>query len=196
MFTGLIQEIAKVVSILPLGKGKALTVHLPILGPAAKIGDSIALNGACLTAVGLDGPLVHFELSPETLNKTNLNFLMEGTLLNAEPSLRLGDVLGGHLVQGHVDGLGELLTRTKEDSWEIFCISTPPEMKRLIAPKGSIAVNGVSLTVVESLNDRFTLALIPHTLGETTFGTMKPGAPVNLESDMVARYVERLMFYS
>lgn len=196
MFTGLIREIGKVVTLLPMGKGKAFTVLLPILGPAARIGDSIALNGACLTVVALNGPMVQFELSPETLNKTNLNFVREGDPLNAEPSLRLGDVMGGHMVQGHVDGQGKLLSRTLNDTWETFCFSTPPELTKLIAPKGSIAVDGVSLTVVESSSDRFTVALIPHTLTETNFGTMKPGTPVNLESDMVARYVQRLLAYS
>ncbi len=196
MFTGLVQEIAKVVSILPLGKGKTIVVQLPNLGPRAILGDSISLNGTCLTVVALNGPLVQFELSPETLDKTNFNTLVEGDPVNAEPSLRYGDVMGGHMVQGHVDGIGELLSKTLNDAWETFCFSTPPEMIRLIAPKGSIAVNGVSLTVVESLADRFTIALIPHTLAATTFGTMKPGTLVNLESDMIARYVQRILSYS
>lgn len=196
MFTGLVRETATVSDFDRLGQGISLTLRLPKLGPAAEIGDSIAINGVCLTVVDRKDDLVRFEVSPETLAKTNLGQLTRGDIANAEPSLRLGDVLGGHLVQGHVDATGELLSRKQEGGWETFCFSMPKETAKFVAAKGSITVDGVSLTVVDAGLDRFTVALIPHTLAETNLGAMKPGYKVNLESDMLARYVQRILSFS
>ncbi len=196
MFTGLVRETGTVSEICPLGYGISLTFLLPTLGPTCAIGDSIAINGVCLTVVNRVGDLVRFEVSPETIAKTNLGLLAINDKVNAEPSLRIGDVLGGHLVQGHVDSLGELISRNLEGGWEIFSFSMPNEAAKFVAPKGSITVNGVSLTVVDASFDRFTVALIPHTLKETNLGIMNPGAKVNLETDMLARYVQRILSFS
>ena len=196
MFTGLIRETATVHEIATLGQGISLTLQLPQISTTAGIGDSIAINGVCLTVVNLEESFLRFELSPETIAKTNLGFLKKNDLVNAEPSLRLGDVLGGHLVQGHVDAIGELVSRKKEGGWETFCFSMPEETAKFVATKGSITVDGVSLTVVDAGMDRFTVALIPHTLAETNLGAMQPGTKVNLESDMLARYVQRILSLS
>ena len=182
--------------IAPLGQGISLTLQLPQISTTAGIGDSIAINGVCLTVVNREESLLRFELSPETIAKTNLGLLKKNDLVNAEPSLRLGDVLGGHLVQGHVDAIGELVSRKKEGEWETFCFSMPEETAKFVANKGSITVDGVSLTVVDAGMDRFTVALIPHTLAETNLGAMQPGTKVNLESDMLARYVQRILSLS
>ena len=196
MFTGLVRETASVSEINPLGNGIAITLRLPKIGPSSSIGDSIAINGVCLTVVDLKNDLIRFEVSPETLNKTNLGLLRTGDIANAEPSLRLGDVLGGHLVQGHVDATGELLYRKQEGGWETFCFSIPSDVAKFVAVKGSITVDGVSLTVVDAAQDQFTVALIPHTLAETNLGAMNPGTKVNIESDMLARYVQRILSFT
>lgn len=196
MFTGLVRETATVSDMVRLGEGISLSLKLPKLGPGATLGDSIAINGACLTVVEKIADVLRFEVSPETLAKTNLGQLSKGDIANAEPSLRLNDVLGGHMVQGHVDATGELLSRIQEGGWETFWFSMPTETAKFVTPKGSITVDGVSLTVVNAGADRFSVALIPHTLAETNLGIMKPGTKVNLETDMLARYVQRILSLS
>ena len=134
---------------------------------------------------------MQFEAGPETLQKTTLGQLAEGDRVNLETSLKLGDTLGGHLVSGHVDGVGSVDERHDDDEWSTFWIRVPGELTRQMASKGSVAVDGVSLTLVEVEDERFSVALIPHTLAVTTLGFRKPGDPVNLETDLLAKYVER-----
>jgi len=193
MFTGLIQELGELARVAPRGAGKSLWIELPVLSRSAKLGDSIAINGTCLTVVEIEGPTVRFDLSPETLAMTTLSQLSLKAMVNVEPSLRAGDPLGGHFVQGHVDGVGELLERMPQDGFETFRFSVPPGLAKFVAGKGSIAVDGISLTVVEACEDSFTVALIPHTLQCTNLGRMRVGTPVNLETDMLARYLARIV---
>jgi riboflavin synthase len=193
MFTGLIQELGELARVAPHGAGKSLWIELPVLSRSANLGDSIAINGTCLTVVEIEGPTVRFDLSPETLAMTTLSQLSLKAMVNVEPSLRAGDPLGGHFVQGHVDGVGELLERMPQDSFETFRFSVPPGLAKFVAGKGSIAVDGISLTVVEACEDSFTVALIPHTLQSTNLGRMRVGTQVNLETDMLARYLARIV---
>jgi riboflavin synthase len=148
----------------------------------------VAVNGACLTILGLDDGLA-FQAGPETLAKTNLGELKPGDRVNLERSLRLGDRLGGHLVQGHVDGVGRVASRRREGEWELIWFSCPPALAEQMVPKGSVAVDGISLTLVDVTADGFSVALIPHTLAVTTLGFKPAGAFVNLETDLLAKYV-------
>jgi riboflavin synthase len=190
MFTGLVQTKAIVVATAPAPPGVRLTVESPQL-VGVELGESVAINGCCLTAVVSDRGKVAFEAGPETLTRTNLGRLRVGTPVNCERSLRVGDSLGGHFVTGHVDGLGRLAERVDEQDWSTFWFVCGDELTRLMAPKGSIAVDGVSLTLVAVEAARFSVALIPHTLAATTLGDLEPGAAVNLENDLVAKYVDR-----
>ena len=153
------------------------------------MGDSVAINGACLTVVRVEGDLLHFQAGPETLRRSNLGELAAGDRVNLERSLRLGDRLGGHLVQGHVDGIGHIARRLPQGDWETVWFRCPPELAAQMVPKGSVAVDGVSLTVVEATADGFSVALIPHTLAATTLGLKPVGAAVNLETDILAKYI-------
>lgn len=193
MFTGLVREKGNLIRLENLGAGKALFVALPGIAQTVKLGDSIAINGACLTAVEINNEIIRFELSPETLAKTTLGSLQAGQALNAEPSLKVGDDLGGHFVQGHVDGVGELISKSLDGGWETYRFRFPDQFSPFIAPKGAISVDGVSLTVVDAAHDTFTVALIPHTLNFTNLGEMTPGTKVNLETDMLARYLSRML---
>jgi len=195
MFTGIVEAVGRLASITPKGDGVAITVDLGAERTAAlAIGDSVAINGCCLTAVAIDGPCVAFDVSAETLRCT-VGLDRPGRV-NVELALRLADRLGGHLVTGHVDGVGtvvrfEPVAGDANGSWELD-IEAPAELARFIATKGSIAVDGVSLTVNAVDGARFRVNLIPHTLAVTTLGTIAPGSRRNLEVDLVARYVERL----
>jgi riboflavin synthase len=157
----------------------------------AAIGDSIAINGCCLTVVTNDGQRLGFEAGPETLARTTLGELAAGSPVNLEPSLRMSDRLGGHFVTGHVEALGELIDRADEGDWSTFWFRFPPELGRYMIPKGSIAVDGISLTLVEVEHDRFSVALIPHTLEVTTLGGRAVGDRVNLETDLLAKYAQK-----
>ena len=189
MFTGLVKSLQPVRRFESLGEGSELTVALP---PSWKvrIGDSIAVNGACLTMVGDDSEL-RFQAGFETLAKTNLGALRKDDRVNLERALQFGDRLGGHLVTGHVDGVGAILQREAHGEFELIWFSAAPDLTRQMAPKGSIAVDGISLTLVDVNEDRFRVMLIPHTLGTTTLGFKQPGDPVNLETDLLAKYVHR-----
>jgi len=192
MFTGIIQAVGKITHIEPLQQGVRLTVDGGALelGDVA-LGDSIAHNGVCLTVVGKTGNSYQLDVSRETLDCTvGLGELGE---VNLEKALRLADPLGGHLVSGHVDGVGTVVTFDPVGECHLLRIKAPPAIAKYIAYKGSIAVNGVSLTVNTAENDEFTINLIPHTLQVTTLKHLKAGAGVNLEVDLLARYVERLM---
>lgn len=193
MFTGLVQALATVMQVTPVGPGKRLSIDAPSLAEAAAIGDSIALNGCCLTVVEIAGPLLSFEAGPETLARTNLGELTSGSQVNLEPSLRAGDQLGGHYVSGHVEAVGTVDARNDDREWSTFWFRFPRELGRYIVGKGSIAVDGVSLTVVDVEPERFSVQLIPHTLAVTTLGERRLGDRVNLETDLLAKYVEKLL---
>jgi riboflavin synthase len=190
MFTGLVQAKAIVVAVTAAPPGQRLSIDSPQL-VGVVLGESVAINGCCLTAVASDQGRVDFEAGPETLARTNLGRLQAGSHVNCERSLRVGDSLGGHIVTGHVDGVGELAERVDQDDWSTFWFSCDAELTKLMAAKGSIAVDGVSLTLVDVQPTRFSVALIPHTLAATTLGDLRPGAAVNLENDLVAKYVQR-----
>ncbi len=193
MFTGLVCDIGVVERVAPRQGGVRLTLRperLAVDGLA--LGESVACSGACLSVVERGGGLVSFEAVPETLSRTTMGGWRPGTRVNLERSLALGDRLGGHLVQGHVDAVGEVLERVSEGQGARLTIRLPPEIAPLVAEKGSIAVDGVSLTVAAVGRDRFEVALIPDTLARTTLGEAKPGTKVNLEADLVARHVARL----
>ncbi len=157
------------------------------------IGESIAVNGACLTVVGFFGKEFDFEIGPETLRKTNLGTLKPGDRVNLERSLKVGDRLGGHFVQGHVDAVGTIDARIRNGDWEVVWFRCPAELTRLMVPKGSIAVDGVSLTLVNVEAERFSVMLIPHTQAMTTLGFKVAGDAVNLEADMLAKHVAKLL---
>lgn len=189
MFTGLIESLSPLRRIEPDGPGRRLTVAAPELLDGLKLGDSVAVNGACLTVIAIDGDTLAFQAGPETLQKTNLGELTPGGRVNLERSLRMGDRLGGHIVQGHVDGVGRIASRRREGEWELIWFSCPAALAEPMVPKGSVAVDGVSLTVVDVTSDGFSVALIPHTLTHTTLGFKVAGATVNLETDLLAKYV-------
>ncbi len=193
MFTGIVEELGEVVEIVDLGDAARLTVRGPLVTSDAGPGDSIAVNGVCLTVVDTASGVFTADVMRETLARSSLGALEEGSSVNLERPVTLAARLGGHLVQGHVDGTGELLERVPGRHWEILRIALPPELSRYVVAKGSIAVDGVSLTVVEVGPEWFTVSLIPTTLDLTTLGGKQPGDPVNLEVDVVAKYVEKLL---
>lgn len=194
MFTGIVQDIGRIVAREPRGGDVRLRIavdRLPL--ETLRAGDSIAVSGVCLTVVAHDAGGFSADVSNETLSLTTLGGLQEGSRVNLEPALRLGDPLGGHLVSGHVDGIGRLIALGQDArSWRMR-FETPPTLARYIARKGSVAIDGVSLTVNEVEGCEFGVNIIPHTFEVTTFGGFAPGHPVNLEVDQVARYVERLV---
>jgi riboflavin synthase len=189
MFTGLIQTLGTVSRIESEGAGKTLLIAAPLLVHELTIGESVAVNGACLTVVQRDEESCSFQAGPETLRRTNLGTLAPGDRVNLERALRLNDRVGGHLVQGHVDGIGRIQERQTQGEWDLVWFSCPAELAGQMVAKGSVAVDGVSLTLVDVSSDRFSIALIPHTLANTSLGFKKPGALVNLETDLLAKYV-------
>jgi riboflavin synthase len=194
MFTGLIQSVGNIASLEPRGGDLRLTIDCGTLDLSAVAeGDSIAVSGVCLTALDLQAHRFAADVSTETLSKTTLGTLRAGDPVNLERSLTLATPLGGHFVSGHVDGIGHVSAISADARSQRWVFAVPEELRRYIASKGSIAINGVSLTVNELYPDGFGVNLIPHTLAHTTFGTLSVGAPVNLEVDLIARYVERLM---
>lgn len=191
MFTGLVESLGRVVAALPEGAGLRLAVEAGDTAAGVAIGDSICVSGCCLSVVRLEGGHLEFQLGPETLARTTLGGLRPGAAVNLERSLRLSDRLGGHLVTGHVDGIGGLVSQARDGDWVTCRFAAAPALMPHVAAKGSVAVDGVSLTVVDVAADSFSVALIPHTLACTTLGTLAPGALVNLETDLVAKYVDR-----
>jgi riboflavin synthase len=191
MFTGIITDIGRVRSIKPRGDTR-FEIETAYDTATIEIGASIACSGACLTVVDKGEGWFAVDVSAETLAKTNLGSWREGTPINLERSLRLGDELGGHIVLGHVDGVGSVASMTPEGDSVRFRFEVPPQLKSYVAPKGSIAVNGVSLTVNDVDGASFGVNIIPHTQQMTTFGKMSPGDRINLEVDVLARYVARL----
>ena len=194
MFTGLVQALGKVVRAADDGYGgRTLTVAEPGIAAALERGESIAVNGACLTAVAFDADTFQFEVGPETLLRTNLGALRPGDAVNLERALRVGDRLGGHFVSGHIDAVGTIADRTRSGAWEIVAFACPADADALMVPKGSVAIDGISLTLVDVEPGRFTIMLIPHTLAHTTLGTKRVGDAVNLEYDLLAKHVRKLL---
>ncbi|GAA0324479.1 riboflavin synthase [Actinoallomurus spadix] len=193
MFTGIVEELGEVIALEPAGDSARLTVRGPLVVSDAAHGASIAVNGVCLTVTDLKGDTFTVDVMKETLDRSSLAALEPGSPVNLERPVRPADRLGGHIVQGHVDGVGRVVSREPGDRWEVVTVELPRRLARYVAEKGSITVDGVSLTVVEARDDAFTIALIPTTLELTTLGRKGPGDPVNLEVDVVAKYVERLV---
>lgn len=191
MFTGLVETIGTVAAIAVQPPGKRFTIDAPLVSEDAAIGDSISVNGCCLTVVAIDGTKLDFEAGEETLSRTNLGELVVGSGVNLERSLKAGDRLGGHYVTGHIDAVGKLLERRDDSPWAHLRFELPSPYASQVASKGSIAVDGISLTVVDAEANSFTVALIPHTLEATTLGQRSVGDRVNLETDVLAKYVER-----
>jgi riboflavin synthase len=193
VFTGIVEELGAVVAVENLGDASRFRLRGPVVTEDAKHGDSIAVNGVCLTVVDTADGEFTADVMAETLNRSSLGALAAGSRVNLERPMALGGRLGGHLVQGHVDGTGTILERTPGEHWEIVKIALPAALSRYVVEKGSITVDGVSLTVVDAADDYFTISLIPTTLALTTLGIKKAGDPVNLEVDVLAKYVERLL---
>ncbi|WP_406474410.1 riboflavin synthase [Streptomyces platensis] len=193
MFTGIVEELGAVVAVENLGDASRFRLRGPVVTEDAKHGDSIAVNGVCLTVVDTADGEFTADVMAETLNRSSLGALAAGSRVNLERPMALGGRLGGHLVQGHVDGTGTIVERVPGEHWEIVKIALPAALSRYVVEKGSITVDGVSLTVVDAADDYFTISLIPTTLALTTLGIKKAGDPVNLEVDVLAKYVERLL---
>jgi riboflavin synthase len=193
MFTGIVEELGSVEAIEDQGDAVRLSVRGPLVVSDAGDGDSIAVNGCCLTVVSHDDEVFTADVMRETLDKTSLGDFRPGTRVNLERAVTAEKRLGGHIVQGHVDGTGEILARTPSEHWEIVEIGLPNGMGRYLVDKGSITVDGVSLTVVTAGEESFTVSLIPETLARTTLGLKQPGEIVNLEVDVIAKHVERLV---
>jgi riboflavin synthase len=197
MFTGIVLDVGEVAARTERGGDVRLAIRVRRLDLSrTAVGDSICVQGCCVTAVALSADQFDADLSRETLGLTTLGALSVGSAVNLEPALRAGDALGGHLVSGHVDGVGSVVSRSSDARSTRMVIEAPAELARFIARKGSITVDGVSLTVNDVAGARFGINLIPHTLEVTTLGALVPGAAVNLEIDQVARYVERLLGHS
>jgi riboflavin synthase len=192
VFTGLVQDLGRVTVVDATDDGVTLSVRTKLAGEIRE-GDSVAVNGVCLTATAIADGEFRAEVMHETLRRSALAEAAVGSDVNLELSLRAADRLGGHIVQGHVDGLGAVRDVREDGFARVVTVAAPPELLRYVVEKGSIAVNGVSLTVVDVGDDWFSVSLIPETLERTTLGTAAPGAPVNLEVDVVAKYVEKLV---
>ena len=191
MFTGLVENLASVADVIPEPPGVRLVIREPGLAGKSAIGGSIALNGCCLTVVAVDGDTLAFQAGEETLSRTNLGELAAGDVVNIERSLKMGDEIGGHLVTGHIDAVGIVDRRVDDAEWCTMWFRVPAALTSQMASKGSIAVDGVSLTLVDVDDDCFSVALIPHTLTVTTLGRRRIGNRVNLETDILAKYVEK-----
>ena len=193
MFTGIVRELGTIESVQGGADGVRISLRAAATAGAAAVGDSVAINGCCLTVTAAEGGLLHFDAVPETLERTSLGQLAAGVAVNVEPALRAGDPLGGHLMQGHVDGAGVVHGIQPEGDGRRVRIDAVPALVRYCVEKGSIAVEGVSLTVASVNASSFEIALIPHTLAVTTLGALAPGQSVNLEVDVIAKYVEKLV---
>jgi riboflavin synthase len=191
MFTGLVQFLSEVAEVVNERPGKRLVLREPQISGIAKIGDSVALNGCCLTVVAVDADRISFQAGEETLSRTNLGELVCGSRVNLELPLKAGEPIGGHLVTGHIDAVGTVASRSDNGDWSTMWFHAPPALLVQMASKGSIAIDGDSLTLVDVQADRFSVALIPHTLAVTTLGQRNVGDRVNLETDILAKYVER-----
>jgi riboflavin synthase len=193
VFTGIVRELGVLAETKEAAGGRALVVHAPECAARAAVGDSVAINGCCLTATALKAGDIAFQAVPETIRRTTLGTLERGERVNVELAIRAGDELGGHYVQGHVDAVGRIQSVEFEGEGLRVFVEAPDDVLRYCVEKGSITVDGVSLTVAEVAEDAFAVALVPHTLAATTLSSLQPGRPVNLEADVLAKYVERLI---
>ena len=193
MFTGIVEELGEVVAIEPLTEASRLTVRGPVVTADASHGDSIAVNGVCLTVVDNEGGAFTADVMAESLRRSSLGALEVGSPVNLERAVRVSDRLGGHVVQGHVDGTGSLLEVRPDEHWTVVRVALPQSLGRYVVEKGSITVDGVSLTVSAVADDWFEISLIPTTLALTTLGRKGVGDPVNLEVDILAKHVEKLL---
>ncbi len=193
MFTGIVRERGRVVSAAPAGDGVRLRIAAPETARATAVGDSVAIAGVCLTAVSVADGEIEFDAVAETLRRSSLGRLEAGGEVNVEPALRAGEQLGGHYVQGHVDGVGRVRSVEPEGDGRLVRFDAPSELLRYCVEKGSVTVEGVSLTVTDVDDRGFGVALVPHTLAVTTLGAVEPGNEVNLEVDVLAKYVESLL---
>ncbi|GAA4125678.1 riboflavin synthase [Nocardioides fonticola] len=193
MFTGIVEELGTVAAIEEQGDAIRLTIRATTVLEDAGLGDSIAVNGCCLTVAERTEDTWTADVMQETLDKTSLACIAPGDRVNLERAVTAHTRLGGHIVQGHVDGVGHVVRRSPSEHWEVVEIALPPELARYLVDKGSITVDGISLTVVEAGAESFTVSLIPETLARTTLGFRQPGDRVNLETDVIAKYVEKLL---
>lgn len=193
MFTGIVEELGEVVEVERGDSSALVRIRGPLVTEDVHLGDSIAVNGVCLTVTAVAGGTFAADVMEETLRRSSLGVLQPGSPVNLERPLTLQSRLGGHLVQGHVDATGSIVRRTAGERWELVEIELPEELARYVVEKGSITVDGVSLTVAGTGAGTFTVSLIPATLALTTLGRKQPGDPVNLEVDIVAKYVEQMM---
>ncbi len=193
MFSGIIEAVGKIQSIRSGSDGARIAVDAGPLLEGVKVGDSIAVNGACLTVVAFGGGAFESDVSPETLRLTNLGPLQTGDSVNLERALALGDRLGGHMVTGHIDGMGRIRSRRADGESIWLTVEAPPEVMRYVVHKGSVAVDGISLTVAACDEETFSIAIIPHTSDQTTLTDKRDGAAVNLEADLIGKYVEKLL---
>ncbi len=189
MFTGIVEEIGQVVEATP----SRMVIRAKVTLDGTRIGDSIAVNGACLTVVVIQGDTLAVDVTPETLRRTNLGDTTPGSPVNLERAVALGERLGGHMVQGHIEATGRVLSLEPEGESVLMGFEAPPEIMRYVVTKGFVAVDGISLTVVRYDASSFAVAVIPYTLEQTVLGARRVGDRVNLETDVIARYVERLM---
>ena len=193
LFTGLVETLGRVERVDDEASGRRFRLAWPGLSSPLALGESVAVNGCCLTVVAAEGTTFDVQAGPETLLRTNLGAKGAGDPVNLERSLRVGDRLGGHFVQGHVDATAALVDRRPDGDWDFLAFRIDPAWTPLLVPKGSIAVDGVSQTQVDVGPDGFSIMLIPHTLAVTTLGTLKPGDRVNIEADMLAKHVAKLL---
>ncbi len=193
MFTGIVRELGVVVEAEDAGGGRTLVVRAPETASRTGVGASVAIDGCCLTATATDDGTIAFHAVPETIARTTLGALEPDGRVNVEPALRAGEELGGHYVQGHVDAVGNIRSVEEEGEGLRVFVEAPARVLRYCVEKGSITVDGVSLTVAELGDDAFAVALVPHTLAATTLSELRPGHEVNLEADVLAKYVERLI---
>lgn len=191
MFTGLVEEKGIVAAVETVGSGQDISIQAELVASDAQIGDSIAINGCCLTVVAIAEHVLTFQAGSETLGRTNLGNLMRGSSVNLERSLQVGQRMGGHYVTGHIDAIGSVAGRNEDGEWAKFWFAVPEMLTRQMATKGSVAVDGISLTLVDVKSDRFSVALIPHTLSVTTLGDREIGDSVNIETDLLAKYVQQ-----
>ena len=193
MFTGIVRELGVVVEAEEAGGGRALGVRAPATATRTRVGDSIAIDGCCLTATEVADGTIRFHAVPETIARSTLGALERDQQVNVEPAIRAGEELGGHYVQGHVDAVGRIRSVEAEGQGLRVVVAAPDAVLRYCVEKGSVTVDGVSLTVAELVDDAFSVALVPHTLEATTLSALRPGRAVNLEADVLAKYVERLV---
>lgn len=195
MFTGIIEDKGKVAAVKKGGKSAELHIHSDVIPGDLKVGDSVAINGVCLTVTYFDNNSFTVDAVPETMNRSNLKDLRAGSPVNLERALRVGDRMGGHMVSGHVDSKGMVQSVEQEDNAVWFTISMDAEFIRYVIPKGSVAIDGISLTVVDVSEGAFTVSVIPHTLKETALASLTKGDEVNIECDMTAKYIERFLAF-